>query len=97
MAIARALSNDPRIVLADEPTGNLDTANGRHVVDLLLSINRTRGTTVVLVTHDPSLAALANARLTLRDGRVVQTDLPPRPLEETGERPEAGAGGSPEH
>jgi putative ABC transport system ATP-binding protein len=87
VAIARALSNDPRIVLADEPTGNLDTANGRHVVDLLLAINRSRGTTVVLVTHDPALAALADARLTLRDGRVVQSDLPGR---RPGAVPEAG-------
>ena len=59
------------IVLADEPTGNLDTANGRHIVDLLLSINRTRETTVVLVTHNAELAALADVRLLLRDGAVV--------------------------
>ena len=71
VALARALSNDPVIVLADEPTGNLDTANGRHIVDLLLAINRTRGTTVVLVTHDAELAALADVRLLLRDGAVV--------------------------
>lgn len=71
VAIARALSNDPVIVLADEPTGNLDTANGRHIVDLLLSVNRTRGTTVVLVTHDAELAALAEMCLLLRDGAVV--------------------------
>ncbi|HEY7450225.1 MAG TPA: ABC transporter ATP-binding protein, partial [Vicinamibacterales bacterium] len=75
VAIARALSNDPVIVLADEPTGNLDSANGRHIVDLLLSINRTRGTTVVLVTHDAELAALADARLVLRDGAVVSRDV----------------------
>ena len=76
VAIARALANDPVIVLADEPTGNLDTTNGRHVMDLLRAINRTRGTTVVLVTHDPALAAMTDARLTLRDGRVVESDLP---------------------
>ena len=75
VAIARALSNDPVIVLADEPTGNLDTANGRHVVDLLLSINRTRATTVVLVTHDAELAALADLRLLLRDGAVVAREI----------------------
>jgi putative ABC transport system ATP-binding protein len=75
VAIARALSNDPVIVLADEPTGNLDTANGRHVVDLLLSINRTRTTTVVLVTHDAELAALADLRLLLRDGAVVAREI----------------------
>jgi putative ABC transport system ATP-binding protein len=75
VAVARALSNDPVIVLADEPTGNLDTANGRHIVDLLLSINRTRGTTVVLVTHDAELAALADLRLLLRDGAVVAREI----------------------
>jgi putative ABC transport system ATP-binding protein len=78
VAIARALSNDPIIVLADEPTGNLDSANGRHIVDLLLSVNRTRGTTVVLVTHDAELAALADARLVLRDGAVVSREVKDR-------------------
>ena len=72
VALARALANDPPIVLADEPTGNLDTANGRHIMDLLRSIHRIRGTTVVLVTHDAELAAMADARLVLRDGRVVE-------------------------
>jgi len=76
VAIARALSNDPIIVLADEPTGNLDTVNGRHIVDLLMKVNRTHGTTVVLVTHEAELAALADARLVLRDGAVVTRDVP---------------------
>src|SRR5438105_2219653 len=71
VALARALANNPPIVLADEPTGNLDSANGRHIMDLLRDIHDTRGTTVVLVTHDAELAALADARLALRDGRVV--------------------------
>jgi putative ABC transport system ATP-binding protein len=71
VALARALANDPPIVLADEPTGNLDSANGRHIMDLLRSVHRSRGTTVVLVTHDADLAALADARIALRDGRVV--------------------------
>jgi putative ABC transport system ATP-binding protein len=70
VALARALANDPAILLADEPTGNLDTANGRHVIDLLLQVNRTRQTTLVLVTHDADLAALTSVRLALRDGRV---------------------------
>jgi len=74
VAIARALSNDPIIVLADEPTGNLDTANGRHIVDLLVAVNRSRGTTVVLVTHDAELAARADTRLVLRDGVVVSRE-----------------------
>jgi putative ABC transport system ATP-binding protein len=71
IAIARALANDPPIVLADEPTGNLDSATGRIILDLLLNVRRTRGATLVLVTHDAELAGLADTRLTLRDGRQV--------------------------
>ena len=72
VALARALANDPPIVLADEPTGNLDSTNGRHIMDLLHQINRARGTTIVLVTHDAELAAGADARLVLRDGHAVE-------------------------
>ena len=72
VALARALANDPPIVLADEPTGNLDTTNGGHIMDLLRHIHRARGTTVVLVTHDAEVAATADAQLVLRDGRVVE-------------------------
>ena len=72
VALARALANNPPIVLADEPTGNLDSTNGRHIMELLRTVHRTRGTTVVLVTHDAELAALADSRLVLRDGRVVE-------------------------
>jgi putative ABC transport system ATP-binding protein len=71
VAIARALANDPPIVLADEPTGNLDSTNGRHIMELLQSVHRTRNTTLVLVTHDAELAGMADTRITLRDGRVV--------------------------
>ena len=71
IAIARALANDPPIVLADEPTGNLDSTTGRHVMDLLMRVHRARNTTLVLVTHDAELAALADTRLVLRDGRQV--------------------------
>jgi putative ABC transport system ATP-binding protein len=71
VAIARALANDPPIVLADEPTGNLDSSTGRHIIELLLAVRRTRRSTLVLVTHDVELAALADARLVLRDGRPV--------------------------
>jgi len=71
VALARALANDPPIVLADEPTGNLDTANGRHIMDLLRDVHRTRKTTLVLVTHDAELAAMADVQVVLRDGRVV--------------------------
>ena len=71
VAIARALANDPPIVLADEPTGNLDSATGRQVIELLLQIHRARGTTLVLVTHDPEIAAIAETTVRLKDGRVV--------------------------
>ena len=73
VAIARALANDPPILLADEPTGNLDSATGHTIVELLLEINRTRGTTLILVTHDPELAAVADTTIALRDGHVVST------------------------
>ena len=72
VALARALANDPPIVLADEPTGNLDSRNGRHIMELLQEIHRARGTTIVLVTHDAELAARADARIVLRDGQVVE-------------------------
>jgi len=72
VAIARALSNDPPIILADEPTGNLDSTTGKLIMDLLLNVRRTRQTTMMLVTHDPDLASLADSRLVLRDGRPVE-------------------------
>ena len=72
VALARALANNPPILLADEPTGNLDSANGRHIMELVRDIHKKRGTTIVLVTHDAELAAIADARLILRDGRVVE-------------------------
>ena len=71
VAIARALANDPSIVLADEPTGNLDSTTGRHIMELLLQVRRSRQSTLVLVTHDAELASLADMRLSLRDGRPV--------------------------
>jgi putative ABC transport system ATP-binding protein len=72
VAIARALANDPPILLADEPTGNLDTETGRQIIDLLLAVKQRRGHTLLLVTHDPELAALADDVIALRDGRVVE-------------------------
>jgi putative ABC transport system ATP-binding protein len=72
VAIARALSNEPLIVLADEPTGNLDSATGHHVIDLLLAINQQRSVTLVVVTHDQEIAAMADARVYLRDGKVAE-------------------------
>jgi len=77
VALARALANDPLIVLADEPTGNLDSRNGRHIMELLRKVHAARGTTIVLVTHDAELAALADVRLVLRDGRVVEPESAP--------------------
>ena len=71
IAIGRALANDPPIVLADEPTGNLDSTTGRHVMELLMRVHRARNTTLVLVTHDAELSSLADTRLVLRDGRQV--------------------------
>jgi putative ABC transport system ATP-binding protein len=71
IAIARALANDPPLILADEPTGNLDSNNGRLILDLLLQVRQSRRATLVLVTHDPTVAAIADARLTLHDGRPV--------------------------
>ena len=72
IAIARALANDPPLILADEPTGNLDSSNGRHILDLLLQVRRSRGATLVLVTHDQQVAAVADVQLTLRDGRRAE-------------------------
>ena len=71
IAIARAFANNPSILLADEPTGNLDSRNGRHVFEMMVEMNRKRKATLVLVTHDHELAALADRRISLRDGRVA--------------------------
>jgi putative ABC transport system ATP-binding protein len=71
LAIARALAIDPAFILADEPTGNLDTRTGAGILDLMSEAHRLRGCTVVLVTHDPSAAARAERVVTLRDGAVV--------------------------
>lgn len=71
VAIARAFANDPSIMLADEPTGNLDSHNGRHVFDLMVEMNRKRNATLVLVTHEQELAESADRQIKLRDGRVV--------------------------
>jgi len=79
VAIARAFIGRPEYLLADEPTGNLDTANGQRVIDLILRLHRDRGSTLVLVTHDPSLAAHAERIVSLRDGRIVQDEKPVRP------------------
>ena len=72
VALARAFVMKPSVLLADEPTGNLDSENGRHVLDLLIRLNREEGTTLILVTHDELLASHAERRILLRDGQVVE-------------------------
>jgi putative ABC transport system ATP-binding protein len=76
VALARAFIVEPPIVMADEPTGNLDSANGRMVLDLLLERNRKAGTTLVLVTHDPEIASRADRKIVLRDGLIMEDTLP---------------------
>jgi putative ABC transport system ATP-binding protein len=78
VALARAFAPRPRILLADEPTGNLDTATGSLILDLLLRLRRESGTTLVLVTHDPSVAALADRSVHLRDGKVDRQETAAR-------------------
>jgi putative ABC transport system ATP-binding protein len=75
VALARAFVMRPPIVLADEPTGNLDTANGAHVLKLLLELNRTERTTLVLVTHDVVLSSFADRKIVLRDGLIVSDEI----------------------
>ncbi|KAA6459042.1 ABC transporter ATP-binding protein [Acidobacteria bacterium AB60] len=76
VAIARAFVVEPPIIMADEPTGNLDSSNGRMILDLLLEHNKRAGTTLVLVTHDPEVASTADRKIVLRDGRIVEDTLP---------------------
>ncbi|WP_053382448.1 ABC transporter ATP-binding protein [Leucobacter celer] len=75
VVIARALVNDPKVIFADEPTGNLDTATGEVVEDILFDLNREQGITLVIVTHDPELAARCDRQIYLRDG--LEVDAPP--------------------
>ncbi len=74
IAIARAFANSPKILLADEPTGNLDSKNGQHIFDLMKDLHRQNDVTLILVTHDAALAAQAERRIILEDGRVL-TDV----------------------
>ena len=76
VALARAFAGSPAILLADEPTGNLDSVTGKTVLDLLLGLNRKEGTTLVLVTHDAALSRLADRIIRLRDGKIVDELVP---------------------
>jgi putative ABC transport system ATP-binding protein len=75
VAIARALVNDPAIILADEPTGALDSKSGKEIMEIMLGLNRERGTTLIFVTHDANIAALTQRVIRLRDGLVVEEEL----------------------
>src|SRR6266704_1790318 len=75
VAVARAVARRPTLLLADEPTGNLDSATGKQIIDLLVALNENLGSTLVLVTHDPALAALADRVIMLRDGRIVSDEV----------------------
>ena len=71
VAIARSLANSPSMILADEPTGNLDSKTATEILELLLALNHEQGKTLVLITHDEHVASVANRRIRLKDGKVV--------------------------
>ena len=75
VAIARSLVNDPSIILADEPTGNLDTKTSKEVMEIFCRLNQDRGITLVLVTHEPDIAGYAKRRVQFRDGRIIMDEL----------------------
>jgi ABC-type lipoprotein export system ATPase subunit len=82
VAVARAFANDPPLILADEPTGNLDTGAGRELMTLLRQLNQTKGTTFVVVTHDHAVARQTNRVIVMQDGKIVREDIIGSPLEE---------------
>ncbi len=75
VSIARALVTQPKIILADEPTGNLDSKNGKHVMELLSRLNKEKGITLVIVTHDMEIASIAGRMIKMRDGHIIEDDL----------------------
>ena len=93
VAIARALVTDPPLLLADEPTGNLDTRTSLEVLALLQRLNRDRGITIVLVTHERDIAACASRVVTMRDGRIVTDVVQDKPLDAAAELAAPAAAG----
>ena len=79
VAIARGLCNGPSVVLADEPTGNLDSENAEQIIQLLLKLHRDLGVTLILVTHDLSIAEIASRTIRMKDGRVISDTATPQP------------------
>ncbi len=75
LCLARALVTDPEIIFADEPTGNLDTENGRIVIDLLFKLQKEKGITLIIVTHDPDLAKLCDRSIVMKDGKIVEGNV----------------------
>lgn len=75
VAMARALANNPKVILADEPTGNLDTISGEIVIENLVRLNREKGMTVVVVTHDPEVAEIGHRVIHMRDGHVIKEEV----------------------
>jgi putative ABC transport system ATP-binding protein len=80
VAIARALATDPAIILADEPTGNLDTRSSEEIIDLFQKLNRERGITVLLVTHEPEIARHTQRIIHIRDGRISSDEVVDEPI-----------------
>ncbi len=95
VAIARALITRPAIVLADEPTGNLDTKNSDAVLQMLLRSNRELGQTTLMITHNPEAASIASRILHMRDGEIVQVESGTSPDSVRGGTPDSGVGGAP--
>ena len=84
VAIARAFANSPKILLADEPTGNLDSKNGQHIFELMTNLHSQNDVTLVLVTHDAALASAAQRQIVLKDGRVVGDEIKKQKLDRQG-------------
>ena len=82
VAVARALANDPALVLADEPTGNLDSSAGKSLMELIRRLNREKGTTLLIVTHDPAVARQTDRVIVMEDGRIAREDIIGSPIEE---------------